>query len=54
MKTKEEEEEERCVRLEKRLVPNLTSTATPSKCWIPFGYQILLDLGWVRFFMELV
>jgi hypothetical protein len=26
----------------------------PSKCWILLGYQILSNLGWVRFFMELV
>jgi hypothetical protein len=23
---------------------------TPSKCWILLGYQILSNLGWVRFF----
>jgi hypothetical protein len=27
---------------------------TPSKCWILLRYQILSNLGWVRFFLELV
>jgi hypothetical protein len=45
------EEEERRVRLEKRLELNVDDS---SKCWILLGYQILSNLGWVGFFMELV
>jgi hypothetical protein len=44
---KTEEEEERRVRLEKRLVPNFDFDDNTSKCWILLGYQILSNLGWV-------
>jgi hypothetical protein len=51
MKTEEEEEEERCVRLEKRLKPNIDFD---DALQVLDSTQILSNLGWVRFFMELV
>jgi hypothetical protein len=51
MKTEEEEEEERCVRLEKRLEPNVDFD---DALQVLDSTQILSNLGWVRFFMELV
>jgi hypothetical protein len=51
MKTEEEEEEERCVRLEKRLKPNIDFD---DALQVLDSTQILSNLGWVRFFIELV
>jgi hypothetical protein len=48
---KTEEEEERRVRLEKRLKPNVDFT---NALQVLDSTQILSNLGWVRFFMELV
>jgi hypothetical protein len=45
------EEEERCVRLEKRLKPNVDFDDTLQ---VLDSTQILSNLGWVRFFMEFV
>jgi hypothetical protein len=52
MKTEEEEEEERCIRLEKRLVPNFD--IDDNTLQMLDSTQFLSNLGWVRFFMELV
>jgi hypothetical protein len=46
---KTEEEEERRVHLEKRLKPNVDDAVQ-----VLDSTQILSNLGWVRFFMELV
>jgi hypothetical protein len=54
MKTEEEEEEEeeeRHVRLAKRLEPNVNFDDTLQ---VLDSTQILSNLGWVRFYMELV
>jgi hypothetical protein len=48
---KMEEEEERRVRLEKRLEPNVDFDDTLQ---VLDSTQILRNLGWVRFFMELM
>jgi hypothetical protein len=48
---KTEEEEERRVRLEKRLEPNVDFD---DALQVLDSTQILSNLGWVRFFMELV
>jgi hypothetical protein len=48
---KTEEEEERRVRLEKRLEPNVDFD---DALQMLDSTQILSNLGWVRFFMELV
>jgi hypothetical protein len=50
IKTKEEEEERR-VRLEKRLLPNFDFD---DALQVLDCTQILINLGWVQFFMELV
>jgi hypothetical protein len=50
MKT-EEEEEERRVRLEKRVMPNID---LDDALQVLDSTQILSNLGWVRFFMGLV
>jgi hypothetical protein len=49
MKTEEEEEEERRDCLEKRIEPNVDDTLQ-----VLDSTQILSNLGWVRFFVELV
>jgi hypothetical protein len=48
---KTEEEEERRVRLEKRLEPNVDFD---DALQVLDSTQILSNLGWVRFFMDLV
>jgi hypothetical protein len=48
---KMEEEEERRIRLEKRLEPNVDFDDTLQ---VLDSTRILSNLGWVRFFMELV
>jgi hypothetical protein len=50
MKT-EDEEEERRVRLEKRVMPNID---LDDALQVLDSTQILSNLGWVRFFMGLV
>jgi hypothetical protein len=51
MEEEEEEEEERFVHLERRLVPNVNFDGTLQVLgFYSYNYQILSNLGWVKFF----